>query len=91
MLQQQQQQPEQQPGITFQGPFLETGQFGPTPPQQALPQVTEGQIQHDADGHNTLPPPILTTTTQGIASLPSGSTVYGSSNNGIFEEDQNGN
>ncbi|MGB7558650.1 MAG: hypothetical protein WBM37_09055, partial [Nitrososphaeraceae archaeon] len=59
--------------------------------QQALPQVTEGQIQHDADGHNTLPPPILTTTTQGIASLPSGSTVYGSSNNGIFEEDQNGN
>ena len=44
-----------------------------------------------SDGHNTLPPPILTTTTQGIASLPSGSTVYGSSNNGIFEEDQNGN
>ena len=80
-----------QPGITFQGPFLETGQFGPTPPQQALPQVTEGQIQHESDGHNTLPPPILTTTTQGIPSLPSGTTVYGSSNNGIFEVDQNGN
>jgi hypothetical protein len=90
-LLQQQQQPQQQPGITIQGQFPETGQFGPTPQQQGLPQVTEGQILHESDGHNTLPPPILTTTTQGIPSLPSGTTVYGSSNNGIFEADQNGN
>ncbi|MGC2483174.1 MAG: hypothetical protein WA398_05385, partial [Nitrososphaeraceae archaeon] len=82
---------QQQPGITIQGQFPETGQFGPTPQQQGLPQVTEGQIHHESDGHNTLPPPILTTTTQGIPSLPSGTTVYGSSNNGIFEVDQNGN
>ena len=59
-----------QPGITIQGQFPETGQFGLTPQQQGLPQVTEGQIQHESDGHNTLPPPILTTTTQGIPSLP---------------------
>jgi hypothetical protein len=86
-----QQQLQPQPGITIQGQFPEIEQFGLTPQQQALPQVTEGQTQHESNGHNTLPAPILTTNTQGIPSLPTGTTVYGGSNNDIFGADQNGN
>ena len=86
-----QQQLQPQPGITVQGQFPETGQFGLIPQQQTLPQVTEGQTQHESNGHNTLPAPILTTNTQGTPSLPTGTTVYGGSYNGIFGADQNGN
>jgi hypothetical protein len=82
LLQQQQQQ--QQPGITIQGPFPGTEQFG-----QGPQQVAEGEILQVPAAQNSLAPPvILSGSTQDLTSLPSGTTVYGSSNNGDFGNDQ---
>ena len=78
----QQQQP---PGITIQGPFPGTEQFGQVPHQ-----VAEGEIHQVPAAQNSLAPPvILSGSTQDLTSLPSGTTVYGSSNNGDFGNDQN--
>ena len=77
----QQQQP---PGITIQGPFPGTEQFGQVPHQ-----VAEGEIHQVPAAQNSLAPPvILSGSTQDLTSLPSGTTVYGSSNNGDFGNDQ---
>jgi hypothetical protein len=78
------QQQQQQPGITIQGPFPGTEQFG-----QGPQQVAEGEIHQVPPAQNSLAPPvILSGSTQDLTSLPSGTTVYGSSNNGDFGNDQ---
>ena len=90
LLQQQQQSPQdpllqqqQPPGITIQGPFPGTEQFGQVPHQ-----VAEGEIHQVPAAQNSLAPPvILSGSTQDLTSLPSGTTVYGSSNNGDFGND----
>lgn len=51
--------------------------------------MAEGEIHQVPAAQNYLAPPVIPSgSTQDLTSLPSGTTVYGSSNNGDFGNDQ---
>jgi hypothetical protein len=88
LLQQQQQLPQdpllQHPGITIQGSFPATGSAGLTSQQGFIQELTGSNNEHVTEGQNTLSSPsVLQTPIQDTPSLPSGTTIYGSSGNGI--------
>jgi hypothetical protein len=89
LLQQQQQQlPQdpllQHPGITIQGSFPATGQSGLISQQGFIQELTGSNTDYVTEGQNTLSSPsVLQTPIQNSPSLPSGTTIYGSSDSGI--------
>jgi hypothetical protein len=89
LLQQQQQQlPQdpllQHPGITLHGSFPAEGQSGLISQQGFIQELTGSNTEHVTEGQNTLSSPsVLQTPIQNTPSLPSGTTIYGSSETGI--------
>jgi hypothetical protein len=89
LLQQQQQQlPQdpllQHPGITIQGSFPATGQSGLITQQGFIQELTSSNTEHVTEGQDTLSSPsVLQSPIQNTPSLPSGTTIYGSSDTGI--------